>query len=1374
MNRDMSYMKFLRRIGRRSVLICLLALLIVSLLVACGPGSPTGDPTDTIAATETETASGIPSDAESGSVPEPADTSASTVPTTLPATDTPADTASETVSDTGPADSGAETPTTPTGTDASVPEGTEPADPPVESDPPTTETPAEGTDPITPPATDPADPPVLTLAPPKPETEPPLETEPDAPPYDPDNHPGDSSLYEGVMIGAVYGTGKKGADAVISNGYIQLYNREYDSISLAGAALYYKSDSAGPFEQFVFPDDATIPAGGYYLVRANAPTDFVASNAIMSVENFDSEWDIHIDNKEVRLLLAPAGWSILEGEDITRFDDAISVFVATEAYNDSVYAVNDLSRYKVAVRTAKTDYSGYHLVNLTRAATPDLRALRTCTSSGVYNDVVASRLNEVLFSHDAGIYKHAISLTLSAKSGYTIYYTTDGSDPSVSTNRARKTYTGAISLADSSAMPIGPVTDAWQGWGPMVSEQVGGYVIKAYATNGTESTSVYTNTYFITDDLSTFGLSIVSISMPLNEIMGSGFYANFCPTGVITDPRPRGTGIVEVFDTEGKRVGNSRVEMAVSGNGSSGLDMKSLRLYYKSANNRDAGLQSDLNYDIFGGRALDANGQAITSFSRLLLRNSGNDYGNSYFRDAYMQRVSAGLETDIMASATTLVFINGEFWGVYNMRERYSPEYVESHYGVNKDNVAIIENDYLALTAGQNPNAPYVLGTGLPGDEVPFNELLTYMQTHDLSNDENFAYVADRLDLDSLIDMCIARIYFNARDWPENNMKIWRNKDPNDPSGMDTKWHFTLLDMDMGISFYPMYHQHDTSEIQNFVRSFLESGSTAGKMFQRLLANESFRNRFILRGYELLCDYYTEDFLLSELEAMIAERAPVMFLQHNRWCSSDGVWQSDCADMRAFVQNRADYIMSFFLDYFGVSEDDLATLSQKRITVTFNDARVEVDLNGVTVENGHTIKMEPNETRTLQILVTAKEGYIITGITYTDRNGNRQEADAQEIADGEVILTVSESGTVSVTAKRESQDVGKPTSGQLVAGANYLFYLTENGDLYAWGDNRYGVLGLESEREMFPKPMPVMQDVAKVVTSSGNDYENKNIIYTTAILTTDGRVLTVGQNTAGQLGRNGTTASIELAEIEFNGVVVDISLGHDHLLILDENGTVWGVGSNAYGALGKETFGNRTVTTFTRVADGATSISAGRRSTLYTTDNGDLWVLGDNRWDKFSTTAGDTITDPLKLATGIVFMDGGEHQHLAVDEDGQLYYMGWRTVLGFQQGGGNDPAVARFMNGVVKADIYYADMVILTENGDAYVYGLNTDNSIGSAVTGGTPQKFLSGVADVAAGYGFTAYLMEDGRILVQGSNEFGQAGNGTTGGRVSLAEANI
>lgn len=1189
-------------------------------------------------------------------------------------------------------------------------------------------------------------------------------------------HPGDSSLYKGVMISAVYGTGKKNIDAAAEAGFVQLYNASNKAVSLEGASLYYKSDGAKPYSQFVFPAGATIPAKGYYLVRCNPVSGYDTTYAVMGVEYYDAQWNETLDNREIRLLMAPTGWSVGKDDDILSFDDAISVFYSSDtAPIDHVYAVTGLSKNKVAVRTALKEYSGFHKVNLTERATAEITQILPCTADGRVNKLIATRLDEVYFSAPAGVYDSNFKLTLSADSGFTVYYTTDGSDPSNSATR--KQYTSPITLRDSSAVTWGNTIKKWNdltngGATPSAATLPGGYVVKAYATNGTVSTPVYTNTYFINDNLMDYGVSVISLSVPVTDMLGNeGFYYKYLLTDKVTGGRRRGMAVMEVFDKQGTRVGYSNVELAVSGNGSSGHTMKSLRIYYKSANNLTGGMDSDLDYDFFGGYAKDADGYVITSFDRLLLRNSGNDCLHSYIRDAYMQRVAACTNVDTMATASTLVFINGEFWGVYNMRERYSPEYVESHYGVNKDNVAVIESDYEELVYNQNPGAYYVDSSGVVGYAAEFNELIDYMDSHNLADPTAYAYVCDRLDIDSFIDMWAVRCFFNARDWPENNIKIWKNTNPDDPSGCDTKWHYTMLDMDMGLAYFPAGDPNDSSEHSNYHGMFFGSPSTGGRMMRALLANSTFRDRFIIRYYELITEVFTPEYLSEVFENMVKERTPLMPLQQSRWGNSGAsvnTWNSDVSDIRSYIKNRQSYALSQMCNHFGVTAEQIEDMSYRRVTITYNPDRVGVDINGYADVASGTIFRFTQESYTFTVTARVKEGYVLKSIVFTDRNGQAQTVTGKDTA----TFTVTSTGTISVYAVRESGSAAVADGG-FVAGATYLFYLADNGDLYAWGDNRRGVLGLGGSLQNVSTPTLVMKNVAKIATTQSSDYENGNTAWTTAILTKDGKLYTVGANDSGQLGRNGTTGDNSLGLVSFSGTIVDVSVGHDHLLILDDQGQMWGVGNNSYGQLGTTGMGGA-VTRFQKIATGVSQISAGRRSTAYVDQNDDLWVLGDNRWHKMSTTAGDVISAPVCLMSDVVYVSFGEHQMVVVTSNGDLYYAGWRQLHSFANGTQGE-GLKKLMGGVKKASVYFSNMVILAENGDAYVYGLDTEGGIGgSNVTGGTPKKVYSGVIDVAAGYNFTAYVCEDGTIRILGSNSNGQAGNGTVGGNVNFEEVEI
>ncbi len=1174
--------------------------------------------------------------------------------------------------------------------------------------------------------------------------------------------------FKDVLITAVYGTGQN-KDAAVGHGFIQLYNASTESVSLADAALYYREDTGDGYRQFAFSKDASIAPGGYYLIRMQAAREkdgqpYDESFSVLSIESYDAEWAVILDNKDIQLSLAPAGQDVSKDTPVEEIDGTVSYFVAADLGYDSHFAVDNMSKSKVAVRTAPKPYSGFHKVNLNQATTAQLTLVCPKSSAGD-NVVVGSRVNEVLFSADAGIYSQGFWLELSAKEGYKIYYTTDGSDPKVHGVE----YTASIPLADSSDMPIGPTTQyaSSGGFGAHSSTLPGGYVIKAYATNGTESTDVFTNTYFISETFYDYGVTMMSLSMDKKLLYGNeGFYNNYFGVGGTENKRQ--TGMMEVFSPDGVRQGSSYVELAISGHGSSGWAMKSMRMYYKSANNTAVGTDGDLNYDLFEGYARDEQGHAITDFSRLLLRNSGNDCMDSFIRDAYMQRVSRDLDVHTMAYAPVLLFINGEFWGVYNARERYSPEYVESHYGVNKDNVAIIESDYDALVLGGNANAPFIPMESTQADADEFNALVQYMRTHDLSNEEHYQYVAERLDVNSFMDMYVSRLFFNARDWPENNIKVFKNRVPDDASGMDNKWYFTLLDMDMGIAFFP--RENDTTERANFFGWIDSTGTVIGTIMHNLCKNQGFKQAFIARFAYVVDRIYTPEFLEAELDAVVAQREPLLELQTRRWGASEAQYRTSLDNMYSFVRNREQYVIPMLCNYFGISPEDLQIGTEKKIVVSYNPDRAEVTFNNEAVaESGaeYVFDVQPDDQHvTITVSATAKEGYSISSIVFMPSIG-----EIKTVQGDRAQFTVTCSGTLVINTK--SNGTQTPVAGVqsgITASGHSSYYLTETGDLYAWGMNKNGILGIPGNGNV-SMPTLVASGVAKVEVCHSNDAENNNNDTMMAYLTLDGQLYTVGSNSAGQLGRNGTATDDRVGLVKFDKKIVDVSVGHDHMLVLDEEGILWGVGSNTYGQLGRSNDGG-TTTKFQMVASGVKLIAAGRRNSFYTDENNTCFVLGDNRWQKFGNDA-EKYNKPHQLLKNVAYMSTGEHQIVLVTTNGDLYYAGWRAINGWGQGQGAGGAV-KVTSGVKKAVLHIANMVILKTDGSVWGYGNNQGGALGSvSATSGNPGKMISGgVKDIAAGYQFSMFLFEDGSIKVQGNNASGQAGNGKTGGSVNMAQA--
>ena len=1164
------------------------------------------------------------------------------------------------------------------------------------------------------------------------------------------------------MISKVYGNGGNVTSAC-EHSFIELKNTGTTALKLGGLALYYKSGAATDYTSFALPD-VTLNAGKTFLIRgasaSKSSVKYDTSYEVIRVTNYDAEWNISLSNKDIRLILAFSGKTFNKSTQPAELSGKISYFVATDDYYFDTGYMDDYSKNKVAVRVADKQDSGWYLQNLTKTTTEKLAQIVPVAMNGKAGTIIGSKLDEVKFSSPAGFYTSPVTLTLTPPAGYdTVYYTLDGSDPT--TSNTRRKHTSAFVLADTTSTAFGSTYTTGLNYVGNIrsatSKMIGAHVVKACAYNGKSYTGIYTNTYFVSSAMAGYGVTVMSISLEKNQMFGNpGFYHNFNASS--NDPNTRGVAFMEVFDKNGTRRGYSNVELSISGHGSSGTGMRSMKVFIKGSGNIADGTESKLNFDLFDGYATNSKGQCITDFSRLLLRNSGNDCGVSYIRDAYMQRVSRTLNIDTMAYAPVLVFINGDFWGVYNARERYSGDYVQSHYGINKDNVALIESDYSQVHTNQN--APFVVSSGLDNDADDFNALVDYIKSHSMSVTSYYKYVTDRLDIDSFIDMYVSRLYFSARDWPENNIKVWRNRASDDPSGFDNKWHFTLLDMDMGIAFFT--DANNTTENSNFFGWIDATGCVVGNIMHALRQNNNFKRQFLARFYQVLNELYVPSWMEEELNVIVAQRAPLLTLQAQRWGASTSTYNSSVSNMRKFIRNRYSYAVSYLCSYFGITESYLKSISGNYLTMNFSETRLNVSVDGTSVGTSWVKKFD--KSITVNITASAKPGFELVAIVFTDSNGK-----VTRYTGGTAQITTTVAGEISFETKKQAAAVDLSVHSGIVAGGAQMYYLTPEGKLYAWGSNNNNVLGAGVSQAVVNKPKLVRENVAQISVANSNDLENGNNNIMAAILTLDGDIYVIGAGTVPGL----TATASAWTLVEYDGMPVSISVGFDHMLVLDKDGSVWGIGNNSYGQLGKTNAGGA-VTSFIKIASGATMVSAGRRNSAYVNTNGDCYVLGDARWNKFRDST-ENITTPYKLLSGVNYITSGEHEMLLVTEDGKLYYAGWRTVEGFGQGGGSWGAKPLNISGVAKASIKFGDIAIMTESGALYGYGINTGNCIGGNVTGGTPTLLISsGVQDVAAGHAFIAYLDSNGKIKVNGSNAEGQAGNGTTSDYVSWATATI
>lgn len=214
---------------------------------------------------------------------------------------------------------------------------------------------------------------------------------------------------------------------------------------------------------------------------------------------------------------------------------------------------------------------------------------------------------------------------------------------------------------------------------------------------------------------------------------------------------------------------NQDIGARIHGGFSRNSRSKSLRLYARSVYDD----QNSFNHSFFENNH--------NSFKRLVLRNSGNDFYNTYFRDALMQGIVKNLSFDTQDYQPAITYLNGEYWGLLNMRERYDHHYIKRVYGIDEDDLDLL----------------YFNGFVDYGDNSHYFDLFNFFESNNLNDANNYNFVQTQMDIENFSDYFISNIFFDNRDWPSNNIKYFRKKTnqyiPNAPLGHDGRWRWLIL-----------------------------------------------------------------------------------------------------------------------------------------------------------------------------------------------------------------------------------------------------------------------------------------------------------------------------------------------------------------------------------------------------------------------------------------------------------------------------------------------------------------------------------------------------------------------------------------------------
>ena len=231
------------------------------------------------------------------------------------------------------------------------------------------------------------------------------------------------------------------------------------------------------------------------------------------------------------------------------------------------------------------------------------------------------------------------------------------------------------------------------------------------------------------------------------------------------------------------------------------------------------------------------NTRKYKSYDGILLRSGSDDQNITSFRDAVSQLICDDLEIETQAYQPVAVYINGQYWGIQNLREKYNEDYFKNHYGVSATNLNIVE---------RNSYDTWSVSTGTADS---YNQMLDYIKANGLTSISNYNYVASKMDIESYLDHQVALIYMAMDDWPGNNIRYWSAN-----TGQYSKWRWACWDLDHTLKNVSGNWSWNGNKAQNTLElaAFLENQSVTWPnpqwstfLFRNLLTNTSFKNEFI-------------------------------------------------------------------------------------------------------------------------------------------------------------------------------------------------------------------------------------------------------------------------------------------------------------------------------------------------------------------------------------------------------------------------------------------------------------------------------------------------------------------------------------------------
>lgn len=519
--------------------------------------------------------------------------------------------------------------------------------------------------------------------------------------------------------------------------------------------------------------------------------------------------------------------------------------------------------------------------------------------------IIKDILGNPVFSHTGAILYEPITLEMTlpedAPEGTEIYYTKDGSEPSVESLR----YSTPIEIAETTVIRAKLVCDGFLS--PRSS--VESYLLFSREMTLPVISLVIPEEYFYDEKIGIY-------------VEGSYDESASIPNYAYEWRRPLN---FEFFEAEGVPASiNQLCETRVKGATSREWPLKPLVLY----SNKRFG-EKRFDYEFFPN---DAPG--LTDWKSLELRNAGGDFNRIYMRDILIQSsMGRNVNLDWQPYRSVVVMVNGEYKGLMHLRSRSNEDYVYTFYDGLED-IDMIGNWWEVKQ----------------GDIDSFNDFREFYGTPD----HTFEEYQERMDTDSFANLFLMNLYFDNKDFPSNNFIMWKE------CSEDGKWNWIAKDTDCGLSLYNAPYDFPTLQWlydENYYETAGANKAYATRLFRHLMATEEFKKVFLDKAIVYMGDFLRPENIISNMDAIYESFKNELPFHQALYQQSEWAYSKEYERVKKWIQNRSSFFYSHLAEFYGqgcprplIVNNDGIYMPQ----ILINDIPlVNKDFDGMCFENYH-------------------------------------------------------------------------------------------------------------------------------------------------------------------------------------------------------------------------------------------------------------------------------------------------------------------------------------------------------------------------------------------------------------------------------------